>query len=70
MELSTRLKSLMVATATKQEDIAKALNISQPAVSALITKGEKLRILELIRIIETMGATMEFSILLPDGRRL
>ncbi len=70
MELSNRLKSLMVATATKQEDIAKALNISQPAVSSLITKGEKLRITELTRILETMGATMELSILLPDGRRL
>lgn len=51
-----------------QQEIAKALGVSQPAIAKLEQRGHDVKLVTLKRYIESMGGTLKLFVTLPNGQ--
>ena len=70
MQISNKIKALMLLTKTKQVDIAKKLKTTQANISRIITKDNSMSINELNKIVESVNAKVDIIITLSDGTKL
>ena len=50
-----------------QQELAKALGISQPAVAQMEQRGNEIKLATLKRYIETMGGKLSLTVQMPSG---
>lgn len=68
--LEHQLSVLREKLAFSQQQLAQALDIKQPSLSAIEKRGNDIKVSTLKRYIEAMGGTMKIDVKLPTGEHL
>jgi transcriptional regulator with XRE-family HTH domain len=68
--LALKLTALREQLELTQTEVATKLDISQPSVANLESRGEEIKLSTLKRYVEALGGTLSLDIELPDGRHI
>ncbi|MCI5372565.1 helix-turn-helix domain-containing protein [Escherichia coli] len=70
MILEVGLQMMREELQLSQKQVAKAMGISQPAVTKLEQRGNDLKLATLKRYVEAMGGKLSLDVELPTGKRI
>ena len=70
MKLEIQLHKIREALEISQQELANALNISQPSVVAMEKRGNDIKLSSIKRYVEAMGGVLNLSVDLPTGKRI
>lgn len=68
--LDYQLQRLREELELSQKQLAEAMGISQPTLSAIENRGSEIKISTLKRYVETMGGKLRIDVELPTGRHI
>ena len=68
--LEVRIQALREELEVSQVELAKALDVSQPAVVAMEQRGSDIKLSTMKRYVEAMGGKLRVDVELPTGRHI
>lgn len=70
MVLECRLQAIREELELSQSQVAQAMGVSQPAITAIEQRGNDIKLTTMKRYIEAMGGKLTLSVELPTGKQV